>query len=181
MNHAGTELPAGTVEAADLLHMRTALELARDAAQAGEVPIGCVLVRDGKILARTRNRMEEIQDATRHAEIQALSEASQVLDSWRLDGSTLYVTLEPCPMCAGAILLSRVARVVFGASDPRLGACTTHFRILSENPIHRPVEVVPGVLAEECSTLLKEFFRELRNGSRERSKQRRLDGSNRET
>lgn len=161
----------------DLEFMDHALELAREAADAGEVPIGCVLVRDGRILSQARNAMEELQDATSHAEVRAIARASGILGSWRLDDCTLYVTLEPCPMCAGAILNSRVGRVVYGAPDSRLGACDTHFRILADNPIHRVVEVVGGVRREECATLLKSFFRELRSGARERSRTRRMGGS----
>lgn len=156
--------------------MDRALELAREAAADGEVPIGCVVVREGRILSEARNAMERLQDATSHAEIRAISGASRALDSWRLDGCTLYVTLEPCPMCAGAILNSRLARVVYGAGDPRLGACDTHFRILSDNPIHRPVEVEAGVRGEESAALLRSFFRDLRQGLRERSRVRRMGG-----
>jgi len=154
-----------------------AIALANEAASAGEVPIGCVIVRDGEIVAAERNRMEEKQDATSHAEVAAIAAASRALGTWRLDDCTLYVTLEPCPMCAGAILNSRVARVVYGAADSRLGACDTHFRILSENPIHRVVEVVGGVRQEACAAMMRSFFRELRSGVRARSRQRRLGGT----
>lgn len=154
-----------------------AIALATEAAQAGEVPIGCVVVRDGEIVAAERNRMEEKQDATSHAEVAAIAAASRALDTWRLDDCTLYVTLEPCPMCAGAILNSRVARVVYGAPDARLGACDTHFHILSGNPIHRVVEVVGGVRGEVCAELMRSFFRDLRSGVRARSRKRRMGGT----
>lgn len=167
----------GEASPSDLEFMDRALELARLAAEAGEVPIGCVVVRDGQVLSQARNAMEQLQDATSHAEIRAIGEASRLLGSWRLDECTLYVTLEPCPMCAGAILNSRVGRVVYGAADPRLGACDTHFRILAENPIHRVVEVLGGVRGEESASLLRTFFRELRSGARERSRTRRMGGS----
>lgn len=157
--------------------MERALELAREAMDEGEVPIGCVIVKDGAVLSLGRNRMEAAQDASAHAEMQAISAASRALDSWRLDGCTLYVTLEPCPMCAGAILLSRLGRVVYGAADRRLGACDTHYGILSGNPIHREIEVVGGVREAECAALLRTFFRELRSGVRPTSRARRLPGA----
>lgn len=158
----------------DERYMELALELAREAMDQGEVPIGCVIVKDGAVLAQGRNRMEAAQDASAHAEMQAISAASRSLDSWRLDGCTLYVTLEPCPMCAGAILLSRVGRVVYGAADRRLGACDTHYGILSGNPIHREVDVLGGVREAESAALLRSFFRELRSGARATSRARRL-------
>lgn len=158
----------------DRVWLELALEEARAAAQEGEVPIGAVLVLDGQILSKARNAMERLQDATAHAEIRAISEASRARDSWRLDGATLYVSLEPCPMCAGAILNSRIARVVFAAHDHRLGACGTHWNIPVENPIHRPVTVEGGCMQEEGAGLLKVFFRDLREGRRESSRKRRL-------
>ena len=151
-----------------------ALDLAREANDAGEVPIGAVVVSEGLVIGRGRNRMEELQDATAHAEMFALREASKTLGSWRLDGCQLYASLEPCPMCAGAILHSRIGRVVYGAPDNRLGACRTHWAILERNPIGREIEVVDGVRGEESSALLRTFFRELREGSRLRSADRRL-------
>ena len=153
--------------------MGRALELAREAGEAGEVPIGAVVVRDGIVLSESRNRMEELQDASAHAEILAIRDASRKLDSWRLDGCTLYASLEPCPMCAGAILNARIGRVVYAARDKRLGACHTHWAILSQNPIGRSIEVVDGVRYDESAALLKEFFRDLREGRRERSRIRR--------
>lgn len=162
------------IDEVDRLHLEIALEQARLAAQDGEVPIGAVLVLDGQILSKARNSMERLQDATAHAEILAISEASRARDSWRLDGATLYVSLEPCPMCAGAILNSRIARVVFAAHDHRLGACGTHWNIPGENPIHRPVEVVGGMMQEEGAGLLKAFFKELRDGTRASSRKRRM-------
>lgn len=142
--------------------MRQALREARAAYAENEVPIGCVIVKDGKILARGRNRMETLKDPTAHAEILALGAASGALQNWRLDGCVLYATLEPCPMCAGAILNSRVARVVYGAKDKRLGALGSAYSILENNPLNRVVEVVPGVLGDECLELLKAFFRDVR-------------------
>lgn len=148
------------------------MDLAREAGEAGEVPIGAVVVREGVVIGKGRNRMEELQDATAHAEMFALREAFQAVGSWRLDGCALYATLEPCPMCAGAILQSRVARVVYGAPDHRLGACRTHWAILERNPIGREIEVVDGLLGAESADLLRSFFRSLREGNRPRSSDR---------
>lgn len=154
-----------------------AIALADEAAAAGEVPIGCVIVRQGELVATGRNRMEETQDASAHAEMEAIRSASRALSSWRLDDCTLYVTLEPCPMCAGAILNSRIARVVYGAPDARLGACDTHFRILAENPLHRAIEVEGDVRGDECAERMRAFFRALRSGERKTSRKRRLADS----
>jgi len=157
----------------DLELMAVAMELAREAAEHGEVPIGALIAKDGQILSKSRNRMEELQDASAHAEILAIRQASAELGSWRLDDCTLYATLEPCPMCAGAILNSRIGRVVYAARDHRLGACHTHWALLTRNPIGREIELVEGPLAQESADLLKSFFRDLRDGRRERSKSRR--------
>lgn len=142
--------------------MRQALREAEAAARGGEVPIGCVIVKDGKIIGRGRNSMETLKDPTAHAEILAIGAACAALGNWRLEGCTLYVTLEPCPMCAGAILNGRVSRVVYGSRDKRLGALGSTYDILEKNPINRVVEVAGGVMAEECLDLLKSFFRDLR-------------------
>jgi tRNA(adenine34) deaminase len=152
--------------------MEFALELAVQAGKAGEVPIGAVVVGPEGIVGQAGNRMEELRDATAHAEILALREASQALGDWRLDGLTLYATLEPCPMCAGAILNARIARVVYAAPDHRLGACRTHWAILSQNPIGRSIEVVDGLLEDRSADLLKGFFRALRSGERTSSSSR---------
>lgn len=152
----------------DEYFMRHALREAEAAYAEGEVPIGCVIVKEGKIVARGRNSMETLRDPTAHAEILAIGAASGALENWRLDGCTLYVTLEPCPMCAGAILNGRVARVVYGANDKRLGALGSAYDILKDNPINRVVETVPGILGEECLELIKSFFRDLRSKSKAR-------------
>jgi tRNA(adenine34) deaminase len=146
----------------DEYFMRHAMREAEAAWREGEVPIGCVIVKDGKIIGRGRNRMEALKDPTAHAEILALGAASGALSNWRLEGCTLYATLEPCPMCAGAILNGRIARVVYGARDKRLGALGSTYDILAKNPINRKVETTGGVLGEECLEMLKEFFRDLR-------------------
>ncbi len=144
-----------------------ALREAELAAAAGEVPVGALVVRDGQILGRGHNQVEQLQDATAHAEILALGAASQATGQWRLDGATLYVTLEPCTMCSGALLLSRVSSLVFGAHDPRAGAVVSTSRLIQGNPYRQAVEVVGGILAEPCSMILQEFFRQARSGKRD--------------
>ncbi len=151
--------------------MRAALRDAREAAAADEVPVGCVVVHDGLVIGRAHNQTETLQDATAHAEIVAIGAASAALGSWRLTGCTLYVTLEPCAMCAGAIILARVPRLVYGAFDPKAGACGSVLDVIHETRLNHRVEVAPGVLAAECAELLREFFAKKRqktpNGSAE--------------
>ena len=142
----------------DELYMRQALELAREAAASGEVPIGAVLVARGRVQGRGRNRREEAKDATRHAEMDAIREACAAMGGWRLPEATLYVTLEPCPMCAGAILNARVDRLVYGAADPKSGAAGGRVDLLCSDLCNHGVEVTGGVLEEECAALLKAFF-----------------------
>ena len=142
--------------------MRAAMEEARKAAKIGEVPIGAVVVRHGEIVGRGYNLRETEKDPTMHAEMIAIREASARLGGWRLIGCTLYVTLEPCPMCAGALVQSRVEQVVFGASDPKAGCAGTLMNLLDEPRFNHQVPVTGGVLAEECGQLLKDFFRRLR-------------------
>ena len=137
------------------------LDLARQAAACGEVPVGCVIVKDGAVVGRGRNRREERQAAWSHAEMEAMAQANRALGTWRLDGCTLYVTLEPCPMCAGAILNARVSRVYFGARDREMGACGGVMNLFMEDFPHPPA-LVGGVLEEECARVLREFFRGLR-------------------
>ena len=142
-------------------YMRQALDLARQAAACGEVPVGCVIVKDGRVIGRGRNRREERGDATAHAEVEAIRDACARTGSWRLTDCTLYVTLEPCPMCAGAILNARVSRVYFGARDREMGACGGVMNLFMEDFPHPPA-LVGGVLEEECARVLREFFRGLR-------------------
>lgn len=141
--------------------MRQALGLAREAAAAGEVPVGCVIVRNGQIIGRGRNRREEKSSALSHAEIEAIAEANAALRSWRLEDCALYVTLEPCPMCAGAILNARISRVWFGARDRAFGACGGVTNLFMEGFPHSPA-LVGGVLEEECQAVLSDFFSNLR-------------------
>ena len=142
--------------------MRKALDAAREAAAIGEVPIGAVVVCDGEVVATGSNRREIDADPTAHAEIIAVREAARVLGRWRLEGCTVYVTLEPCPMCAGALHAARVDRCVYGAVDPKAGALGTLYDIASDERLNHRYEVVPGVLAAESSSLLKQFFALLR-------------------
>ena len=142
-------------------YMNQALTLAREAAAHGEVPVGCVIVRDGNIIGRGRNRREEKQAVSSHAEMEAMAQANETLGSWRLEDCDLYVTLEPCPMCAGAILNARVRRVFYGARDRAMGACGGVLNLFMEDFPHHP-QLVGGILAEDCQTVLSAFFKELR-------------------
>ncbi|MBQ1674509.1 MAG: nucleoside deaminase [Oscillospiraceae bacterium] len=141
--------------------MRQALILAEEAAAAGEVPVGCVIVKDGAVIGRGRNRREEKQQVSSHAEMEAMAQANETLGTWRLDGCTMYVTLEPCPMCAGAIINARLDRVYYGARDEAMGACGGVLNLFMEAFPHRPA-LVGGVLAAECRAVLSSFFRSLR-------------------
>jgi tRNA(adenine34) deaminase len=138
--------------------MRLALREAERASEHDDVPIGAVLVRDGELVAAAHNERELRQDPTAHAEIVALREAARLAGSWRLLDTVLYVTLEPCAMCAGAIVLARLPRVVFGASDPKAGACGSVLDVLGEPRLNHRPDVAGGLLAQECGGLLSEFF-----------------------
>lgn len=139
--------------------MTEALALARDAATRGEVPVGAVIVRDGIVVGRGANLRETRQDATEHAEMAAIREACTTLKSWRLTGCELYVTLEPCLMCAGAIYQARLDRVVFGALDPKAGAMGSLYKVHEDARLNHRLPVEAGVLGDECGLVLKEFFR----------------------
>ena len=153
----------------DLYFMDQALELAKEAAAEGEVPVGCVIVRNGEIVGRGRNRRETAKTALGHAEIEAIAEANRNLGGWRLWECTLYVTLEPCPMCAGAIINARIPRVVYGASDAKCGAAGSVCSLFSMAFNHHP-QVEAGILEEDCAALLTEFFQKLRIELRSRPK-----------
>lgn len=142
--------------------MREALRAARRAPAHRDVPIGAVVVKDGLVVARARNRREADHDPTAHAEVLVLRRAARRLGTWRLDGCTLYVTLEPCAMCAGAIVLSRLPRLVYGAADPKAGFAGSLGDLCRDARLNHRVEVETGLLEEECGTILKEFFRERR-------------------
>ncbi len=144
-------------------YMEMALEEARLAACEGEVPVGAVLVQDGRVVARARNARESAGDPTAHAEVLALREAARAAGDWRLEGSTLYVTLEPCAMCAAAAVLARVKTVVFGAADTKAGAGGSAYGILEDGRLGHRVEVIGGIMEEECAGLLMGFFDRLRS------------------
>ena len=150
----------------DELFMRMALDAAAEAQRVGEVPVGAVLVQDGQVIAIGHNRPIIDHDPTAHAEIAALRTAAQKLGNYRLPGCTLYVTLEPCVMCAGAMMHARLARVVFGANDPKTGACGSVVNLFAEPRLNHHTEVQGGVLAEECGTMLSAFFAERRQRAR---------------
>ena len=143
-------------------YMAKALELAKEAAEDGEVPVGCIILdRDNNIIGRGRNRREKCADATAHAEIEAIREACSKIGDWRLDGCSIYITLEPCPMCTGAIINSRIPKLIFGARDAVTGSCGSVIDLFSENYGHRPA-VYSGVLKAESASLLKDFFKDKR-------------------
>lgn len=144
--------------ALDEQYVRNALDLAREAGKRNEVPVGALVVREGSIVAAATNRTVRDQDPTAHAELLAIREASSTLDRWRLDDCTLYVTLEPCAMCAGAILHARIARLVFGARDPKSGACGSVIDLFAEPRLNHHTSVAGGVGAEACGELLSRFF-----------------------
>ena len=144
--------------------MREALLLADRAAHEGEIPVGAIAVLGERVLGRGYNRIEALGDPTAHAEMLAITSAADALGSRRLEGVTIYVTLEPCCMCAGALVLARVNRLVFGAWDPKAGACGTLYNIPRDQRLNHRMEVLGGVLQEECGLVLSEFFRSLRNG-----------------
>ena len=142
--------------------MKLAIDQAGIAREHGDVPIGCVIVRDRQILAKACNQRDQLQDPTAHAEIIALTQAAAAVGSWRLDGCTIYVTLEPCPMCAGALVLARMPRLVYGCANPKAGAVESLYNIVQDPRLNHRLEVTAGVLAEQCSELLSGFFRQRR-------------------
>ena len=142
--------------------MRKALVLARGAAELGEVPVGAIVVFQGQVVGRGYNTRETAKTPLGHAEMMAIARASAVLGRWRLWGCTLYVTLEPCPMCAGAIVHGRFPRVVFGARDPRTGACGSILNLVQHDALNHRVELTSGVLGDDCSSMIKDFFARLR-------------------
>ena len=145
--------------------MRMAIAEAEAALAENEVPIGAVIAHNDRIIAAAHNQREQLKDPTAHAEMIAITQAAQALNSWRLEGCTLYVTLEPCPMCAGAILQARVPTVVYGAADPKAGAVQTLFQLLGDRRMNHQCQIVAGVLAEPCGQILSDFFRQKRRGA----------------
>jgi tRNA(adenine34) deaminase len=145
--------------------MRKAFALAEQAEEAGEIPVGALVVHNGQIIGRGYNQTELLNDATAHAEMIALSAASATLENKYLKNCTLYVTLEPCPMCAGALVWSKINRLVFGASDAQAGACGTVFNLASNNKLNHKIEVIQGVMERDCEWILKQFFAQRRSSS----------------
>jgi tRNA(adenine34) deaminase len=139
-------------------YMRLALQQARKALEDDEVPVGAVIIHDGHVIGRAHNQRERLQDPTAHAEMIAITQAAEYLHNWRLTGTTMYVTLEPCAMCAGALVLGRVDRLVYGATDPKAGACGSVLDLVRDTRLNHRLEVIAGVLAQECGDLLREFF-----------------------
>ena len=142
--------------------MRLAIEQAKIAEENGDVPIGAVIVHNNQIIAKAYNQREQLADPTAHAEIIALTQAAAFLQSWRLEGCTIYVTLEPCPMCAGALVLARIDRLVYGCDDPKTGAVKSLYNIVTDSRLNHKIEVTSGVLAEDCSRQLQNFFQKRR-------------------
>lgn len=156
------------------MFMREALKEAQKAYDKEEVPIGAVVVLNGEIIGRGHNLREKEQDATLHAEIKAIRQANQVLGNWRLEDCELFVTLEPCPMCSGAMILSRLKKVTFGTFDPKAGTAGTFMNLLQDERFNHQVEVEKGVLEEECQQILKNFFKGLRERNKRRKEKKRL-------
>ncbi len=152
----------GSLVSEDERFMRRALGEAERAAREGEVPVGAVLVSAGRVLARAHNRPIHLQDPSAHAEILALRRAAKKLGNYRMEGCNLYVTIEPCAMCAGAIVQARLARLVYGARDPKAGACGSVLRVLNHRKLNHQVDVAGGIMAADCASLLREFFRKRR-------------------
>lgn len=150
------------MQSQDEFYMREALQEAEKALATGDVPVGAVIVKDDKVIGRGHNEKERLQDPTAHAEMIAIRAAAEALGHWRLEGVTMYVTLEPCPMCASALVLARVARVVIGAPDPKMGACGSIFDIVRHPAVNHRLLVTHGVLEAECSEILRRFFEGLR-------------------
>ena len=144
--------------------MSAAMELAKQAAEAGEVPVGAVIVRDGEIIGTGHYLSISNHDATAHAEIVAMRNASMSLENYRLNGCDLYVTIEPCTMCVGAMVHARINRIVFGAKEPRAGALQSQFRLLDDGQFNHSIGVIGGILADECGEIMTQFFRERRTG-----------------
>jgi len=148
----------------DEQYMRQAIEAAKIAQENGDVPIGAVVVYENQIIGRTYNQREQLKDPTAHAEIIALTQAAAFIESWRLTGCTMFVTLEPCAMCAGALVLGRLDRLVYGCNDPKAGACGSLYNIVQDGRLNHRLEITSGVLADECAKLLQDFFRQKRPG-----------------
>jgi len=152
--------------------MRVAIEAAKIAEENGDVPIGAVIVYKSQVIAKAYNQRQQLQDPTAHAEIIALTQAAAFLESWRLNGCTMYVTLEPCPMCAGALVLSRMDRLVYGCDDPKAGACKSLYNIVQDERLNHKLEVTCGILEEQCREQLQGFFARRRQENKNNNKYR---------
>lgn len=148
---------------ADQVYMRMALAQADAAREAGEVPVGAVIVHHDRVIAAAHNQREQLKDPTAHAEMIAITQAAEAMRSWRLEGCRLYVTLEPCPMCAGAIIQARIPNLVFGATDPKAGAVVSLYQLLNDARLNHQTQFANGILADECGRILTEFFRHQRS------------------
>lgn len=151
----------------DQLWMKEALKEAKKAFQKKEVPIGAVIVHQNKVIGRGHNQVESLNDPTAHAEILAIGAASNYLNSWRLSGASIYVTIEPCIMCAGAIVLTRISKLFFGAFDPKKGGCGSLYNLLQDKRLNHQVEIVANVLEKDCMVLLDKFFKEIRQENKD--------------
>ena len=148
---------------ADQVYMRMALAQADAAREAGEVPVGAVIVHHDRVIAAAHNQREQLKDPTAHAEMIAITQAAEAMRSWRLEGCRLYVTLEPCPMCAGAIIQARIPNLVFGATDPKAGAVVSLYQLLNDARLNHQTQFANGILADECGRILTDFFRHQRS------------------
>ena len=155
----------------DQQFMQAAIESAKIAEENGDVPIGAIIVYQEQIIGKAYNQRQQLQDPTAHAEIIALTQAAAFVESWRLNGCTMYVTLEPCPMCAGALVLSRMDRLVYGCDDPKAGACKSLYNIVQDERLNHRLEVTSGVLQEQCRQQLQEFFSRRREENKKNNKQ----------
>ncbi|WP_136079848.1 tRNA adenosine(34) deaminase TadA [Pontiella desulfatans] len=160
----------------DTLFMRMALREAEQAAAEGEVPCGAVIVLDGEVIGKAHNQTETLKDPTAHAEVLAITQATQAVGNWRLNGAVMYVTKEPCPMCAGALVLSRMKKVVWGMTDPIRGGAVSKFNILNEADLNHAVETEAGLMEADCKAVMQGFFQDLRLRTKEQRQQRKLDG-----
>ena len=158
----------------EIMFMRMALREAEQAASEGEVPCGAVIVLDDAVIGKAHNQTECLNDPTAHAEILAITQATQAVGNWRLNGAVMYVTKEPCPMCAGALVLSRVKKVVWGMTDPVRGGAVSKFQILNTADLNHAVEVETGLLESDCTAVMQDFFKTLRTSSKQRRQQNRI-------
>ena len=155
----------------DIIYMRMALREATAAAAEGEVPCGAVIVLDGNVIGKAHNQTETLNDPTAHAEILAITQATQAVENWRLNNAVMYVTKEPCPMCAGALVLSRIKKVIWGMTDPVRGGAVSKFQILDHADLNHAVEVETGLMEADCKAIMQDFFQNLRQASKERKLQ----------